>query len=138
MPGAVGRGAACVNAAVAVAGLGVDIAALVLNEDERRRLRDEKVRNRCDAVVGLAKKLFHHHIKNSKEYNCVVIYRASNKCVLCADKEQFVDNVEIGGATYSIYFARGGYIRNDGDRGFDNWCVYGDNVKRNNVIFMQS
>ncbi|CAM9310014.1 unnamed protein product [Discosporangium mesarthrocarpum] len=103
---------------------------------ENRRLRDEKKdeTQRASVVCGLAEQLFHEIKRSTKAPRGIVIFRSDLDKRMSYRDGGFIGTVNIGGYQYSIYAIYWGWIVNNGDRGYHNWCVHGYQRMNGNCI----
>jgi hypothetical protein len=76
-----------------------------------------------------------NQLKNyDRLYLTVVIYKSNLDVNLNYQQGGYIGFVQLGNAGYDIYFVANGYIKNNGERGFENWCVQGNQTQDDNII----
>jgi hypothetical protein len=85
-------------------------------------------------VQGYCNKLWHQLQDSGKTDFTVVIYKSSLNHELVYARGGYISFEQLGNAGYDIYFVANGYIKNNGSRGFENWCVQGNQSQSDNVI----
>ena len=90
--------------------------------------------NQASLVEGYCNLLWHQLADCGKNDFTVVIYKSSLNHELEFARGGYIGFVQLGGAGYDIYFVANGYIKNNGARGFENWCVEGNQSQSDNVI----
>jgi hypothetical protein len=76
-----------------------------------------------------------HQLQNcGRPQFTVVIKKSSLPVDLNYQQGGYIGFVQLGSAGYDIYFVANGYIKNNGERGFENWCVQGNQKQDDNII----
>ncbi|MDB9438909.1 hypothetical protein PN450_19385 [Dolichospermum lemmermannii CS-548] len=90
--------------------------------------------DRESLVIGLCEQLRHKLSTAGRSQYTVVMHKSGLNVEMQYQQGGYIDFVQLGGAGYNIYFVAYGYIKNNGARGFDNWCVCGNQKQHDNVI----
>lgn len=122
-----GRGGVLAQAA---AELGV-IITKQLHEQAQREFENNQ---RGSIVAAYCDKLFHELVNCSDIRACVVT--VANLPTEFSNLV-YIGNETLGNVDYSVSVGyQGGWIKNNGNRGFENWCVCGYNHQEDNIIYI--
>ncbi|MEG3904384.1 hypothetical protein QUB19_17880 [Microcoleus sp. B4-C5] len=113
----------------------VSASALIIGQINRNEDRLEEASRRGSLVASYCEQMYHQFSQANP------LIRACIVTVSTLPKEtsnlSWVGNEQISEWGYSVEVGfQGGWIRNNGNRGFENWCVCGANHQDNNVIYI--
>lgn len=89
--------------------------------------RGSLVAKYCDDV-------FHEVQRNTPHKRGIIVVRANLNYEIQFGEGGRIGSAEIGGWGYIVYAVYAGWIRNNGERGFENWCVQGYQRQEDNLI----
>jgi hypothetical protein len=113
--------------------LATAITAMILDYTNKYHAENMENQRRGSLVAKLAEEMFHAIQRDGHKLG-IVIFRTTLKHQMEFRDGGWVGTAEIGGWGYSIYAIYWGWIRNDDERGFENWCVCGYQRQFDNVI----
>lgn len=119
-----------VDAAEKIARFGLDL---------EQRFYERGVNNdqRDAAVAAYTQRMYLQMKKNSRRNFAILVNRADLRLNVEGELDNLVGANEcIHGYYYSLRIVWNVQITNNGDRGFRNWSVYGNNIQRDNVIYV--
>lgn len=116
----------------------VDVSSIIntiVNQHNRAEDRNVDNSRRGSLVASCASKLFHEIAKaQPNEKRGIVIFVSTLPHEKAYRDGGWIGSGEIAGWGYEFYAIYWGWIKNNGDRGFHNWCVYGYQRQNDNVI----
>jgi hypothetical protein len=109
------------------------IAALILGETEKNG--DADGFQRGSLVASFTEQLFHEIYNYAPDAHRTIVVVLSNlEYELKNDEGGYIGSATIAGWGYSVFAVDNGWIRNDGGRGYENWCVIGYETQHDNLI----
>jgi len=124
---AIGTGVDASNAIVGVA----DIIITQINRDNDINTDNQR---RGSLVAKYCSDIFYEVQRNSQEKRGIVVVRANLNYEISFRDGGHIGSAEIAGWGYIVYAIYWGWIKNNGERGFENWCVQGYQRQNDNVI----
>jgi hypothetical protein len=122
-------------------GIGTEVANVVLSASglilgELNRQSDINTENsrRGSLVAKFCQDMFHEIQPVCPEKRSIVALVTTLPRKMEFRDGGFIGTAEIAGWGYSIYAIYWGWIVNEGNRGFENWCVYGYSRQNDNII----
>jgi hypothetical protein len=124
-----------VGGAADAASAAADLSGVIIGQINRHEDELHDASRRGSLVAGYCESMFHELSRaNPSVRACIVTVTTLPKET---NNTSWVGNVEIGEWGYSVEAGfQGGHIKNNGNRGFENWCVSGNNHQEDNVIYI--
>jgi hypothetical protein len=98
-------------------------------------LPQDQVNARASLVVSKCERKYHEYVQNDSNVRACVIVVST--LTMESNNLQYRESDNIAGWGYSIYAAyHGGWIKNNGNRGFENWCAVGNQHQQDNIIYI--
>jgi hypothetical protein len=102
-------------------------------EDKKQRENENSMRS--SLVVSFCNDMYHAFANQPTSMRACIV--TVSTLTMESSNLAYLGNTEIGGWGYSIYVGyQGSWIKNNGDRGFENWCVVGNNHQQDNIIYI--
>jgi hypothetical protein len=121
-------------------GVGAMIANLIMDAErdamEKQKQRELEGAKRDSLVVAFTQEMYNEFVKHNANIRaCVVTVSGLS---IETNNLDYVGIEEIGGCGYTIYVGyKDSWIKNKGNRGFDNWCVSGFSRQTNDIIYIE-
>jgi len=120
-----------VAAIVAILGVGADQGFNIAEVISRNNGDDG---DRRSLVQGYCNLCWNQLKDYDRLYLTVVITKSGNDFELKYQQGGYITFITLGGGGYDVHFVANGYVKNNGERGFENWCVKGNHIQHDNVI----
>jgi hypothetical protein len=85
-------------------------------------------------VRGYCKRLRYELVKQRRSNYTVILHKSGLNVNMSYKRGGYIDFVQLGSAGYDLYLVADGFIKNNGARGFENWCVYGNQTQHGSTI----